>query len=295
MTRQPHDQFAKQYLEELLALFGAVEISREITTEVRQIDVWFAPKPGANPQILGLLGQLVTNPCMLEPFRNQPSKTEIRNCLLKLFALHSQFQRRARRENEEIAEDELPFLWILATSASSTLLDHFGFTMDRRWPQGIYVLAKGHKTGLVAINQLPSTPETLWLRILGKGTTQERAINELIALPPTDQMRHNILELIYSWRVNIESKANLTEDDRELIMQLSPAYLQAREEVLRQGRQEERRDLIANLLKVRFGSLDEELSQAIAPLLALPPEEYSRLLLQLSRQELLTMFGIGNH
>ena len=78
-------------------------------------------------------------------------------------------------------------------------------------------------------------------------------------------------------------------------MQLSPAYLQAREEVLRQGRQEERRDLIANLLKVRFGSLDEELSQAIAPLLALPPEEYSRLLLQLSRQELLTMLGIGNH
>jgi hypothetical protein len=37
-TRQPHDQFAKQYLEELLSPFGKVEVSRQITDEVRQID-----------------------------------------------------------------------------------------------------------------------------------------------------------------------------------------------------------------------------------------------------------------
>ncbi|GAA6615090.1 hypothetical protein NUACC26_008790 [Scytonema sp. NUACC26] len=35
MTRKPHDQFAKQYLEELLFPFGRVEVSREITDEVR--------------------------------------------------------------------------------------------------------------------------------------------------------------------------------------------------------------------------------------------------------------------
>jgi len=35
MTRQPHDQFAKQYLAELLASLGQVEISREIIAEVQ--------------------------------------------------------------------------------------------------------------------------------------------------------------------------------------------------------------------------------------------------------------------
>ncbi len=45
MTRQPHDQFAKQYLEELLSPFGTVEVSREITDETRQIDVLFSPNP----------------------------------------------------------------------------------------------------------------------------------------------------------------------------------------------------------------------------------------------------------
>ena len=60
MTRQPHDQFAKQYLEELLAPLGQIETSREVSPEVRQIDVWFvpAPQPATDPQVLGLLGQM---------------------------------------------------------------------------------------------------------------------------------------------------------------------------------------------------------------------------------------------
>jgi hypothetical protein len=134
MTRQPHDQFAKQYLAELLAPLGEVNVSREVSGEVRQVDVWFAPAPQTTTQreMLGLLGRIVSSPCLLEPFRNQPSKTEIRNCILKLFSLQSQLQRQARREDDPVAETELPQLWILATSASATLLDSFRFTLDSR-------------------------------------------------------------------------------------------------------------------------------------------------------------------
>jgi len=38
MTRFIHDQFAKQYLTELLTPYGQVETSKDITAEVRQID-----------------------------------------------------------------------------------------------------------------------------------------------------------------------------------------------------------------------------------------------------------------
>lgn len=125
MTRQPHDQFAKQYLEELLTPFGTVEVSREVPGEVRQIDLWFAPAPdrAADRHRLGLLGQLTLTPCLLEPFRNQPSKTEIRNCILKLFSLQAQMQRRSRREDDPLPEAELPHLWILTTSASAALVE----------------------------------------------------------------------------------------------------------------------------------------------------------------------------
>lgn len=66
MTRFPHDQFAKEYLAELLAPLGEVQTSRDVFGEVRQIDVWFAPLPqaGADPQGLGLLGRFASSPCL---------------------------------------------------------------------------------------------------------------------------------------------------------------------------------------------------------------------------------------
>ncbi|MDM9583045.1 hypothetical protein [Nostoc sp. GT001] len=48
MARQPHDQFAKQYLEELLSPSGKVEVSRNVTDEVRQVDILFSPTPCGN-------------------------------------------------------------------------------------------------------------------------------------------------------------------------------------------------------------------------------------------------------
>ncbi|NET55988.1 MAG: hypothetical protein F6K47_07400, partial [Symploca sp. SIO2E6] len=39
MTRFAHDQFAKEYLEELLAPLGEVKAPRRVAGEVREIDV----------------------------------------------------------------------------------------------------------------------------------------------------------------------------------------------------------------------------------------------------------------
>ena len=42
---QPHDKFAKEFLEELLAPLGEVKINREVTDETRFVDVLFSPTP----------------------------------------------------------------------------------------------------------------------------------------------------------------------------------------------------------------------------------------------------------
>ncbi|WP_339382479.1 hypothetical protein [Nostoc flagelliforme] len=84
MTQQPHDKFAKQFLEELLAPFGEVRTNREVTDETRFVDVLFFPTPtsATNAETLGLLGRIaVLNTTLLEPFRNQPNRTEVRSCL----------------------------------------------------------------------------------------------------------------------------------------------------------------------------------------------------------------------
>jgi hypothetical protein len=49
--------------------------------------------------------------------------------------------------------------------------------------------------------------------------------------------------------------------------------------------------VIENLLKVRFGDLDASLQGIMPQLLALPPEEYTKALLHLSREQLLDRFS----
>ena len=124
MTRQPHDQLAKDYLQELLTPLGEVRPAYKLKSEIREIDLWFVPQT-SHPQDwqqLGLLGQLVQTPCLLEPYRNPPTPEQIRSCLLKLHLVEANFQRQGRREEQALSETNLPFLWILTPTCSERIL-----------------------------------------------------------------------------------------------------------------------------------------------------------------------------
>jgi hypothetical protein len=295
MTRKPHDQFAKQYLEELLAPLGNVETSREISPEIRQVDVWFVPtpSPATAAENLGLLGRMATSACLLEPFRNPPSPAEVLDCQSKLNSVRSEMRRKARRERTSFPESDWPHLWILSPSCSTRLLNGFGAKLNPsgNWGDGVYFMPEFLKTGLIAINQLPVTEDTLWLRVLGKRGTQKQAIDELVALPQQNPYRQTILQILANWRITINESDNLSEQDRELLMNLSPAYLKWQEQTLAQGKLEGQRQMAENFMRVRFGELDPELASAIAPMLQLPPQELTRLLFNLEREELLLWFG----
>lgn len=74
MTRIPFDQLSKQYLEAFLEPLGEVQRNLEVPGEPKYIDVWFipsSPNPAATED-LGLLSQMATTPCLLEPFRVVP-------------------------------------------------------------------------------------------------------------------------------------------------------------------------------------------------------------------------------
>jgi hypothetical protein len=192
MTRFPHDQFAKDYLEQLLSPIGTVQTSRNIAGEVREVDVLFIPTASPNDYLLslGLLGRFATTSAVFEPFRNAVTPSQIRSCLSKLFDLYAELERRARRESTSLNSSELPRLWILTPTASTPLLDSFGAVSDEQnWFSGLYFLHEGFRTAIVVIHQLPRIPETLWLRLLGKGTVQQQAIEEITALPEDSQRR----------------------------------------------------------------------------------------------------------
>ncbi len=268
MTRFIHDKFAKDYLEEILKDYGEVKASEKVSGEIKEIDVLFTPAPQkrANLEILGLLGRLAENPAIIEPYRNPASSDEICDCILKLLEIKALLRREAKTNKIKLQESEIPKLWILTPTISETRLSSFGTVQKPDWLSGVHFLADALRTAIVAIHQLPQTPETLWLRLLGRGSVQSQAITELQALPLDHPYQKATLELVYNLRENLRINQELEADDRELIMRLEPLYQRNREQAKEEGRQEGEKKLIIRLLNRRLGEIDGLLIERIAGL-----------------------------
>ena len=298
MTKNPFDQFSKQFFKECLSPLGEVKISEEIPGEPRFVDIWFIPS--TQPSVedlpdLGILTRIAETPCLLEPFRKQPTEWEIRSCVGKLVHLEAELRREGTRDEDTVSEDELPRLWIISTTFSDELLSKLPAHRDSSWPDGIYFAGEVFLTRVVAIDKLQRIPETLWLRILGKGLTQKQAVDDVVALPKGNPKRSKILSLLYTWKLNMGiSPENDNEDREELLMNLSQAYLEWEQETVERGKEQGQRQVVENLLACRFGSLDSELQAIIPSILALSPSEFTPMLMQLSREELITRFTMQN-
>lgn len=276
MTRFIHDKFAKDYLEELLKDYGEVKASEKVSGEIKEIDVLFTPakQQTSKLQILGLLGRLAENPAIIEPYRNPASTDEICDCILKLLEVKASLRREAKANKIKLQESEIPKLWILTPTISETRLSSFGTIQKEDWLSGVHFLADALRTAIVAIHQLPQTPETLWLRLLGRGSVQSQAIIELQALPLDHPYQKATLELVYNLRENLRVNQELETDDRELIMRLEPLYQRNREQAKEEGRQEGKQEgkqegeknLILRLLHRRIGEIDSLLIERITGL-----------------------------
>ncbi|MCP2730463.1 flagellar assembly protein H [Limnofasciculus baicalensis] len=304
MTRFAHDQFAKDILDETLGYIGGVNPAKPVASEVREIDVYFTPNPDKSGyseyrEKLGLLGKMAGTPALFEPFRNPVTPEKVLSCLSKLLDVKADLAREAKRENT--VSTEAPWLWILTPTASETLLNGFKATGDEdNWGRGIYFLGEYFRTAIVVIHQLPKTPETLWLRILGRGKVQEDALASLAALPVDNPWRGNALELVYqlqsNLRVNREQKSQLeVQEDDKLIMAIAPLFqeqlaaaeqrgkIEGVQEGIERGVHQGQRLIIESFIQGRFGELFEPMVSLVEPLSALPPIQVTRLLLQLSQ------------
>jgi hypothetical protein len=236
---------------------------------------------------------MIEQSCLLEPFRSSPNISDVNNCILKLLSVHNKLQTdQSRHDKNPLSQEQLPRLWILATSASEPLLNSYRTQQDLLWGKGVYFLPEPLLTAIVAIDRLPITPQTLYLRMLGKGSTQQQAIKEFFTLfPQTDPLGQYVLELLAKYRIHLGTLDQLTQEEEDLFMNLESVYLKWREDTRQEGRLEGRlegqRVFVEQMLKVRFGTIDDILSPLIDPLLKLRPEDSSRLLLQASREELL--------
>jgi Domain of unknown function (DUF4351) len=247
-----------------------VQTSLKISGEVREVDVYFIPDPKLSPlQELGILAECAKTTVIFEPFRNSVKVPQIRACMSKLYDLHSYLLREAKRQSQpELGDDVLPNLWILTPTLSAPILEGLGAKLELdKWGEGIYLLSPTLKTGIIVIHQLPQIPTTLWVRLLGRGNVQARAIQEVAALPAEHPYRNNALNLLGNLKVILEARETIEPEEQELIMQLSPLSLeklQAAQQIGEQlgeqrGEIKGRQDFVLRLLKKRVGDISAEI------------------------------------
>jgi hypothetical protein len=269
MSRKHHDQFAKELLSGLLETVGTARTEVEVTSEVRSIDLLFVPLPekAADREKLGLLGRMAATACLIEPYRNPPAHLEIRNCQMRLFIQHSAHLREAKRKKQKLREADYEMLWVVGPTVSKTILADFRAEETQEWGNGVYFLGKGEHTALVAVHKLVLGRDTLWLRILGKGKTQKRAVDEVLALPKDDPLRNLALELVASWTIRTEQQSDLSPEEQQIIMNVSSAYAEWKQQTLQEGelrgRQAAAREILLQLLAHKFGSLSAQVISQI--------------------------------
>ena len=110
-------------------------------------------------------------------------------------------------------------------------------------------------------------------------------------MPAANPQRRRILQMLTNWKVRIEITESVESEDETLLMALSQAYLDWEQATEQRGEQQGERKVVEAFLKTRFGELDESLAAIVPQILSLPTEDYTALVLQLSRQELLDRFA----
>ncbi len=167
--RHRRDQLGKDLLDLLLGRWGTLHTEVPVpAADVQRADVRFVPR-GELPAALGLLATLGAVPCLFELFSKAPTREELLACVRKLLQW-----RHALRNRHPDAE---PMCWALCASRPSVAMNALGLARSAAHPPGVYLGAFG--LGLVVLDELPRTRDTVLLRLLGRDGTREGALDDL--------------------------------------------------------------------------------------------------------------------
>jgi hypothetical protein len=188
-----------------------IMISPEAIGEASFVDVLFEPGLNRSKTSLGLLGELLFAPCIIDTLRWSPTNWQIQTCLghwLKwqsesnsgIIPAHEIPTNKEKENNDEGKEEVVnKILLIIVPSIQSKQLIGWGAQTSIRDIPGVYDLAPAFCTTIIATSELPKNEYTLWLRLLGRGPTQRNAIQELMNLEFDCPHRESALRQLQQW------------------------------------------------------------------------------------------------
>lgn len=244
--RESFDAQCKESLEVLLDDVGTVVRGLEVAAASQRFDLWFTPDPAHHDERLrrGLLGVLVDDPdgCALEPFRSTPGVAAVDDCVRKL-AVHRHHLAAAAERRQPSSRAARP--WVIVLSPGDPLSAREEYGLAAPMSPGVYRTARGTGLVLVVLSALPTTRETLALRLLARGPTFLQALAELRALPH-EEWEHRLVDVLLRWRreARVPSHTETNEEDEIMgaLAELQAWRKQCDAELRDEGRKEGRRE-----------------------------------------------------
>jgi hypothetical protein len=195
----------------------------------------------------------------------------------------------AKKRGARLPDQQKPFTWMIATACSRKMLRSFDAVPDKALGPGVYRISSGWRIGLVVVRELPETPETLWLRGLGKDKILSEAFAGIRSLPETKRERNDIVEVcIKHFKYLIEkSVTDLSEEEgnfMKTMQEIDILYQAEMNRVRSEGQQEQGAAMSLRLLNRRIGPIAIDLQAKVK---ALPLEQ-----LDLLGEDLLDFSGL---
>lgn len=265
--RNRFDRLGKALALEALRDVGVTDAQYELDAETTYADLRHEPAPGgaALRHRLGLLGELVQTPCLIELYSQAPGADDLRGCLAKHLAYA---QERARVARSGGGPPVPTWTWIVSAGVPRTLLSEVTFEQPPGGRSGVYLLGGdlrqlGVRIGLVIASELPAERSTLLVRIMAGGRQLTSAVREVAALPRTAFERVVAEPVLVDFQHRLEQqREDLDPDEEEFIMVMHRSWEDARAEGRAEGRVEGRvegrLETLRRLLALKFGGVSRE-------------------------------------
>jgi hypothetical protein len=295
-----YDQLAKQLAGALLEHLGETTTNEEVLADSQHIDIWHLPGEGASPDgrtRLGMFGRMTERACLLEPYHEPPDDDELRDCIRKHLSFHHTRRRKARAAAGGPAVVPLATCWIVSSGRPGFAMPAFGFAHADGWPSGTYDTLPGLQLKLAVLTELPRSHDTLLVRLLGRGAVLNRALHDLLALPPGSWERAAALPVFARLRFELpQDPADRTAEEEELAVTSQEIVEALQREAIekgvaqghRQGVAQGAADVIAHQVehRLRRRLREDERARLRERTETLGPDRLGKLVLDLSVDEL---------
>jgi antitoxin component of RelBE/YafQ-DinJ toxin-antitoxin module len=241
MAQFKHDRFFKFYVQALYKTKGEtlknIDVRNDEDLEIDCMFVAQSDKWGWQQEDLGLFDSLMKkHPTIIvehySGYLNQknihisitrknlywePKKAEL------IEAARAELQLQKSEPLPKAAKAQIerqnPFTWVLAVNCGDKLLNLCEAKPLAEYGQGVYELSKFLRMGIVVIDRLPDSPETLWLKMLGDKDSARKAFSEIDRLSPERREKNDIIKTSLKYCVYLKGlpTESLTQEEQDFM------------------------------------------------------------------------------